>query len=91
MNPIPVIQKICGFQHHNNNNSICPDTIGARSPEWNSKLEENDVIPHKSRILVIKKGKVTKKFMMKIQGDYTCLTSIVDTPVKCLGKRFGAA
>ena len=33
MNLIPVIQRICGYQHHNNNNSICPDTIGARSPE----------------------------------------------------------
>lgn len=33
MNPIPVIQRICGIQHHNNINSICTDTIGARSPE----------------------------------------------------------
>ena len=40
--------------------------------------------PAKSRCLVIKKGKVTQRFTLKIQGEQ--IPSIVNNPIKCLGK-----
>ena len=40
--------------------------------------------PAKSRCLVIKKGKVTQRFTLKIQGEQ--IQSIVNNPIKCLGK-----
>ena len=40
--------------------------------------------PAKSRCLVIKKGKVTQRFNLKIQGEQ--IPSIVNNPIKCLGK-----
>ena len=40
--------------------------------------------PAKSRCLVIKKGKITQRFTLKIQGEQ--IPSIVNNPIKCLGK-----
>jgi len=40
--------------------------------------------PAKSRCLVIKKGQLTKKFTLEIQGEE--IPSIVGNPIKCLGK-----
>jgi hypothetical protein len=45
--------------------------------------------PQKSRSLVISKGKVTKRFTLKIQNEE--IPSIVEEPVKCLGKWFDAS
>jgi hypothetical protein len=45
--------------------------------------------PRKSRGLVIKKGRVTSQFPLKIQGE--TIPSIVDNPIKCLGKWFDAS
>ena len=40
----------------------------------------------KSRSLIIKKGKVTQKFELTIQGEK--IPSIIGNPIKCLGKWF---
>ena len=40
--------------------------------------------PNKSRSLVIKKGKVTQQFHLKVQGEV--IPTIVGNPIKCLGK-----
>ena len=40
--------------------------------------------PNKFRSLVIKKGKVTKRFNLQVQGED--IPSIMDRPIKCLGK-----
>ena len=40
--------------------------------------------PKKSRYMVIKKGRVTSRFKLKVQGEE--IPSIVDNPVKSLGK-----
>ena len=40
--------------------------------------------PNKSRSLVIKKGKVTKRFILQVQRED--IPSIMDRPIKCLGK-----
>ena len=40
--------------------------------------------PNKSRSLVIKKGKVTKRFNVHVQEED--IPSIMDRPIKCLGK-----
>ena len=40
--------------------------------------------PKKSRSLVIKKGKVTQQFHLKVQGEV--IPTIVGNPIKCLGK-----
>ena len=45
--------------------------------------------PAKSRSLVIKKGKVTERFKMTIQGED--IPSLSNNPVKCLGKWFDAS
>lgn len=45
--------------------------------------------PQKSRSLIIRKGKVTKKFVLKIQDEE--ITYIEDKPVKCLGKWFDSS
>ena len=42
--------------------------------------------PTKSRSLIIRKGKQTDRFILKIQGED--IPSITDNPVKCLGKWF---
>jgi len=42
--------------------------------------------PKKSRCLVVKKGKVTTQFKLFIQGEE--IPSLVDNPIKCLGKWF---
>ena len=42
--------------------------------------------PAKSRSLIIRKGKQTDRFILKIQGED--IPSITDNPVKCLGKWF---
>ncbi|VDI43606.1 Hypothetical predicted protein [Mytilus galloprovincialis] len=42
--------------------------------------------PRKSRSMILKKGKITTKFQLKIQGDE--IPTIVDNPIKCLGKWF---
>ena len=42
--------------------------------------------PSKSRCLVVKKGKITQRFKLKIQGEE--IPSIVDNLIKCLGKRY---
>ncbi|XP_060082190.1 uncharacterized protein LOC132561508 [Ylistrum balloti] len=44
--------------------------------------------PRKSRCVVIKKGKVTRKFKLSIQQE---IPTIVDNPIKCLGKWFDAS
>lgn len=43
----------------------------------------------KSRRLVIRKGRVTSKFGLQIQGEV--IPSIEDSPIKCLGKWFDAS
>ena len=43
----------------------------------------------KSRSLVIKRGSVTKRFNLQIQGDD--IPSILESPIKCLGKWFDAS
>ena len=40
--------------------------------------------PSKSRCLVVKKGKITQRFRLKIQEEE--IPSIIDNPIKCLGK-----
>lgn len=45
--------------------------------------------PKKSRCLVVKKGKVTKQFKMSIQGEE--IPSLIDNPIKCLGKWFDSS
>jgi len=40
--------------------------------------------PNKYRSLVIKKGKVTKRFNLQVQRED--IPSIMDIPIKCLGK-----
>ena len=45
--------------------------------------------PKKSRSLIIKKGKVTKRFTLQVQGED--IPSIIDSPVKCLGKWYDAS
>ena len=40
----------------------------------------------KSRSLIIRKGKVSNRFVLKVQGEE--IPSLVDSPVKCLGKWF---
>ncbi|XP_052223903.1 uncharacterized protein LOC127839559 [Dreissena polymorpha] len=45
--------------------------------------------PKKSRSLIIKKGKVTKQFTQQVQGED--IPSIIDSPVKCLGKWYDAS
>ena len=40
--------------------------------------------PSKSRCLVVKKGKITQRFRLKIPGEE--IPSIIDNPIKCLGK-----
>ena len=42
--------------------------------------------PSKSRCLVVKKGKITQRFRLKIQGEE--IPSKVDNLIKCLGKRY---
>ena len=42
--------------------------------------------PNKSRCLIIKKGRLTERFTLKVQGE--TIPSIVQNPVKCLGKWF---
>ncbi|XP_078587744.1 uncharacterized protein LOC144868686 [Branchiostoma floridae x Branchiostoma japonicum] len=42
--------------------------------------------PKKSRCMIIKKGKVTSRFKLEVQGEP--IPSIVGNPVKCLGKWF---
>ncbi|XP_053395771.1 uncharacterized protein LOC128555950 [Mercenaria mercenaria] len=43
----------------------------------------------KSRSLVIRKGQTTKKFNLQVQGED--IPSIVDSPIKCLGKWYDAS
>lgn len=43
----------------------------------------------KSRSLVIKKGRVTSKFSLQVQGEV--IPSIVENPIKCLGKWLNAS
>jgi hypothetical protein len=43
----------------------------------------------KSRSLIIKKGRVTEKFKLQVQGEE--IPSIVQSPIKCLGKWFDAS
>ncbi|XP_052238630.1 uncharacterized protein LOC127849922 [Dreissena polymorpha] len=45
--------------------------------------------PKKSRSLVIKKGKVTQKFTFQVQSED--IPSVVDNPIKCLGKWYDAS
>jgi hypothetical protein len=45
--------------------------------------------PKKSRSLVIKKGKTTDRFHLKIQGED--IPSITNHPIKCLGKWFDSS
>jgi hypothetical protein len=40
--------------------------------------------PRKSRSLIILKGRVTQKYQLSVQGE--SIPSIVDNPIKCLGK-----
>ena len=42
--------------------------------------------PRKSRYMIIKKGRISEKFQLKVQGEN--IPSIVDEPIKCLGKWF---
>ncbi|XP_069125457.1 uncharacterized protein [Argopecten irradians] len=42
--------------------------------------------PRKSRSLIIKKGRVTRQFQLKIQGEE--IPTIIGNPIKCLGKWF---
>ena len=43
----------------------------------------------KSRSLIIKKGKTTATFKLNVQNEE--ITSIVENPIKCLGKWFDAS
>lgn len=43
----------------------------------------------KSRILVIRRGRVTSKFGLQVQDEV--IPSIEDNPIKCLGKWFNAS
>lgn len=45
--------------------------------------------PKKSRSLVIKRGSVTKRFTLQVQGED--IPSIMDSPIKCLGKWFDSS
>ena len=45
--------------------------------------------PRKSRSLVIKRGKATDRFLLKIQGED--IPSITSHPIKCLGKWFDSS
>ncbi len=45
--------------------------------------------PKKSRSLVIKSGSVTKRFTLQVQGED--IPSIMDSPIKCLGKWFDSS
>ncbi|XP_069139210.1 uncharacterized protein [Argopecten irradians] len=42
--------------------------------------------PRKSRSLIIKKGRITRQFQLKIQGEE--IPTIIGNPIKCLGKWF---
>ncbi|CAC5406837.1 unnamed protein product [Mytilus coruscus] len=42
--------------------------------------------PRNSRSMILRKGQITTKFQLKIQGDE--ILTIVDNPIKCLGKWF---
>ncbi|XP_078336960.1 uncharacterized protein LOC144626561 [Crassostrea virginica] len=42
--------------------------------------------PRKSRYMIIKKGRISEKFQLNVQGEN--IPSIVDEPIKCLGKWF---
>ncbi|CAC5403354.1 unnamed protein product [Mytilus coruscus] len=42
--------------------------------------------PKKSRSMILRKGQITTKFQLKIQGEE--IPTIVDNPIKCLGKWF---
>ncbi|XP_052259364.1 uncharacterized protein LOC127863766 [Dreissena polymorpha] len=45
--------------------------------------------PKKSRSLVIKRGSVTKRFTLQVQREN--IPSIMDSPIKCLGKWFDSS
>ena len=45
--------------------------------------------PKKSRCLVLKKGRISQQFKMNVQGDD--IPTIVNNPIKCLGKWFDAS
>ena len=45
--------------------------------------------PRKSRCLVLRKGKVTSQFKLLIQGEE--IPTLVDNPIKCLGKWFDSS
>ncbi|XP_033747101.1 uncharacterized protein LOC117332324 [Pecten maximus] len=45
--------------------------------------------PGKSRCLILKRGKVTRRFKLSIQQEE--IPTIVDNPIKCLGKWFDAS
>lgn len=45
--------------------------------------------PKKSRSLIIKRGSVTRRFNLQVQGED--IPSIMDSPIKCLGKWFDAS
>ncbi|XP_052281306.1 uncharacterized protein LOC127878820 [Dreissena polymorpha] len=45
--------------------------------------------PKKSRSLVIKRGSVTKRFTLQVQGEE--IPSIMDSPTKCLGKWYDSS
>ena len=42
--------------------------------------------PRNSRCLIVKNGKVVDKFKLEIQGEE--IPSVVNNPIKCLGKWF---
>ncbi|VDI39736.1 Hypothetical predicted protein [Mytilus galloprovincialis] len=42
--------------------------------------------PRKSRSMILRKGQIKTKFKLKIQGDE--VSTLVDDPIKCLGKWF---
>ena len=45
--------------------------------------------PKKSRCLVLKKGIISQQFKMKVQSDD--IPTIVNNPIKCLGKWFDSS
>ena len=45
--------------------------------------------PKKSRRLVLKKGRISQQFKMKVQGDD--IPTIANNPIKCLGKWFDSS
>ena len=79
--PRQLLNGRCNHHHyHTHTGKMGSRSHGRNSYNW-ARMKFK---PAKSRCLVIKKGKVTQRFTLKIQGEQ--IQSIVNNPIKCLGK-----